>query len=50
VNDAERLCHDSTLLLFGSEKSWDRWAALTPRLQAIETEMLAEKESFAALA
>jgi len=29
VNDAERLCHDPTFRLIGSEKIWDRGAALT---------------------
>ena len=50
VNDAERLCHDPTFRLIGSEKIWDRGAALTSRLQTFETEMLAEKENFAGLA
>jgi Transposase DDE domain group 1 len=49
VNDAERLCQDPTFRLIGSEKIWDRGAALTSRLQAFETEMLAEEESFAGL-
>jgi hypothetical protein len=49
VNDAERLCHDPTLRLIGSEKIWDRGAALTSRLQTFETEMLAEEENFAGL-
>src|SRR5712664_1902804 len=50
VNDAERLCHDPTFRLIGSEKIWDRGAALTSRLQTFETEMLAEDENFAGLA
>jgi len=50
VNDAERLCHDPTFRLIGSEKIWDRGAALTFRLQVFETEMLAEEENFAGLA
>ena len=29
VNDAERLAHDPTLRLIGSEEIWDRGAALT---------------------
>jgi len=49
VNDAERLCHDPTFRLVGSEKIWDRGAALTSRLQTFETEMLAEEENFAGL-
>ncbi|MBI3669414.1 MAG: IS1380 family transposase [Acidobacteria bacterium] len=50
VNDAERLSHDATFRLVGSEKIWDRGAALTSRLQTFETEMLAEEENFAGLA
>jgi hypothetical protein len=50
VNDAERLSHDPTFRLLGSEKIWDRGAALTSRLQTFETEMLAEEENFAGLA
>jgi hypothetical protein len=50
VNDAERLCHDPTFRLIGSERIWDRGAALTSRLQTFETEMLAEEENFAGLA
>ncbi len=33
VNDAERLAQDPTSRLIGSEKTWDRGAALTSRLQ-----------------
>ncbi len=33
VNDAERLAQDPTFRLIGSEKTWDRGAALTSRLQ-----------------
>ncbi len=50
VNDAERLCHDPTFRLIGSERIWDRGAALTSRLQSFETEMLAESGNFAGLA
>jgi len=39
VNDAERLSHDPTIRLIGSEKIWDRGAALTSRLQTFETEV-----------
>ena len=46
VNDAERLAQDPTFRLIGSEKTWDRGAALTSRLQTFETEMLAEEENF----
>ena len=50
MNDAERLSHDPTFRLIGSEKIWERGAALTSRLQTFETEMLAEEENFAGLA
>jgi hypothetical protein len=50
VNDAERLSHDPTFRLIGSERIWDRGAALTSRLQSFETELLAEEENFAGLA
>jgi hypothetical protein len=50
LNDAERLCQDPTFRLIGSEKVWDRGAALTSRLQTFETEMLAEEGNFASLA
>ena len=40
MNDAERLSHDPTFRLIGSEKIWERGAALTSRLQTFETEML----------
>jgi hypothetical protein len=50
VNDAERLSQDPTFRLIGSEKLWNCGAALTSRLQAFATEMLAEKESFQELA
>lgn len=42
LNDAERLSQDPPFRLIGSEKIWDRIAALTSRLQRFETEMLAE--------
>src|SRR5712691_3365251 len=47
VNDAERLSQDPTLRLIGSEKIWDRGAALTSRLQSFETEALARDENLA---
>ena len=50
VNDAERLSQDPALRLIGSEKIWDRGAALTSRLQTFETEMLAKEENFVGLA
>jgi Transposase DDE domain group 1 len=49
LNDAQRLSQDPTFRLIGSEKVWDRGAALTSRLQTFETEMLAEDENFAGL-
>ncbi|HUS96475.1 MAG TPA: IS1380 family transposase, partial [Hyphomicrobiaceae bacterium] len=50
MNDAERLSQAPTFRLIGSEKIWERGAALTSRLQTFETEMLAEEENFAGLA
>jgi hypothetical protein len=50
VNDAERLSQDPTFRLIGSERIWERGAALTSRLQSFETELLAEEENFAGLA
>ena len=50
VNDAEQLSQDPTFRLIGSEKNWDRGAALPSRLQTFETEMLAEEGNFAGLA
>jgi hypothetical protein len=50
VNDAERLSQYPTFRLIGSEKIWERGAALTSRLQSFETAMLAEEENFAGLA
>jgi hypothetical protein len=49
LNDAARLSQDLTFRLIGSEKAWDRGAALTSRLQSLETDMLAEDENFAGL-
>ena len=34
VNDAERVSQDPTFRLIGSEKIWERGAALTSRLQS----------------
>ncbi len=50
VNDAERLSQDPTFRLIGSEKIWDRGAALTSRLQSFETELLTEEGNLAGLA
>ena len=43
VNDAERLSQDPTFRLIGSEKIWERSAALTSRLQSFETALLTKK-------
>ena len=50
LNDAKRLSQDPVFRLIGSEKIWDRGAALTSRLQSFETEILAEDANFAGLA
>ena len=50
LNDAERLSQDPTFRLIGSEKIWERGAALTSRLQSFETEMLPAEQNFAGLA
>jgi hypothetical protein len=50
VNDAERLSQDPTFRLIGSEKVWERGAALTSRLQSFETELLTQEENLAGLA
>ena len=50
VNDAERLSQDPTFRLIGSEKIWERGAALTSRLQSFETEVLTQEENFAGVA
>jgi hypothetical protein len=50
VNDAERLSHDPTFRLIGSEKIWGRGAALTSRVHSFETELLAQAENLTGLA
>jgi hypothetical protein len=50
VNDAERLAQDPTFRLIGSEKIWERGAALTSRLQSFETELLTHEKNLAGLA
>ena len=50
VNDAERLAQDPTFRLIGSEKIWERGAALTSRLQSFETELLTQDENLTGLA
>jgi hypothetical protein len=47
INDAGRLSRDPNFGLIGSEKIWVLRAAPTSRLQAFETEMLAQEENFA---
>ena len=49
VNDAERLWQDPTFRLIGSDKIWERGAALTSRLQSFETELLSQEENLAGL-
>src|SRR6516225_6818287 len=49
LNDAERLSQGPAFRLIGSERIWDRGAALTSRLQSFETEMLAEEQNFTGL-
>ena len=49
VNDAQRLSQDPTLRLIGSQKIWERGAALTSRLQSFETELLAQEDNLAGL-
>jgi hypothetical protein len=50
VNDAEWLSQDPTFRLIGSEKIWERGAALTSRLQSFETDLLTQEENLAGLA
>jgi len=40
VNETERLSQDPTFHLIGSEKIWDRGAALPSRRHRLETEVL----------
>ena len=50
VNDAERVSQDPTFRLIGSEKIWERGAALTSRLPSFETALLTQDETFTGLA
>jgi hypothetical protein len=50
VNDAEWLSQDPTFRLIGSEKIWERGAALTSRLQSFETELLTQEGNLTGLA
>ena len=49
LNDAERVSIDPTFRLIGSQKIWDRGAALTSTLHSFETEMLASEENLLGL-
>ena len=49
MNDAEGLSRNSTFLLIGSQRIRKRGAALTSRLQSVETKILTEEENFAGL-
>src|ERR1035437_7831288 len=50
MNDAERVSQDPTFRLIGSEKIWERGAALTSRLHSFETDLLTQEENLAELA
>ena len=50
VNDAERLAQDPTFRLMGSERIWERGAALTSRVLSFETEFLTQEENLSGLA
>jgi hypothetical protein len=45
LNDSERLAQDATFRLIGSERIWDRGAALPSRLHWFETEVLSQDEN-----
>ena len=49
LNDPERVSIDPTFRLIGSQKIWDRGAALTSTLHGFETEMLASEENLLGL-
>jgi hypothetical protein len=49
LNDAERLSQDPTFRLIGSEKIWERGAALPSRLHWFETEVLSLAENLEGL-
>jgi len=50
LNDAERLSQDPTFRLIGSEKIWERGAALPSRLHWFETEVLTQSANLCGLA
>src|SRR6202023_2129395 len=49
MNDAERLSQDPTFRLIGSEKIWERGAALPSRLHWFETDVLSQEENLTGL-
>src|ERR1022692_3176804 len=49
LNDAERLSQDPAFRLIGSEKIWERGAALPSRLHWFETEVLSQDENLEGL-
>jgi hypothetical protein len=49
LNDAERLSQDPTFRLIGSEKIWERGAALPSRLHWFETDVLSQDENLEGL-
>ena len=49
LNDAERLSMDPTFRLIGSQKIWERGAALTSTLHGFETRVLASDENLIGL-
>jgi len=50
INDAKRLWQDPAFRLIGSEKIWERGAALPSRLHSFETELLTPDANLAGLA
>jgi Transposase DDE domain group 1 len=50
VNSAERLWQEPAFRLIGSEKIWERRAALTSRLQSFETDLRTQGKNLAGLA
>ena len=50
MNDAERLAQNPAKRLIGSEKIWERGAALISRLQSFETELLTREKNLLGLA
>ena len=50
MNDAERLAPDPTFRPTGSEKIWERGAALTSRLQSFQTDFPTPEANLAGLA